>query len=224
MWRSERSFDMKTSIWHALVLALLMAPAQSAIAQNTIRIDIQNVYTVELNFGFGSATRTGTDSVGGTLTLQSDGTWKGVVDAQVNFEQEMKGLGVAVCPKDTVIVSQRLAVVATPVLVFNFTTSTPIFVRGLPDGGYLALDVKPVAQPSTPPGPCLDMHYHDPDNPNIIPLLPLNDGRWTNPPKAGYVIGMPKRGVLIYQDVTLACDRTQRSPACSEWIISVQRP
>ena len=52
---------MKSNIWRAVVLALFVAPAQLAMAQNTIQIRIKNAYAVNLNLGFGSANRRGTD-------------------------------------------------------------------------------------------------------------------------------------------------------------------
>ena len=217
---------MKSSIRSAVVLVLLMAAAQLATAQNTIRIRLTNLYRVDLNLGFGSAKRWGIDSVDGTLTLQSNGTWTGTVDAHVDFSQEMKGLGMN-CPLKRFVISQRLAVVATTVPGFNTSSQSITNRSGTANGGFLALDVKPAAAPSTPPGPCLDMHYHDPSDPSIIPLLPLNDGRWTNPPTAGYVIGLPQRGVLDYVDGTVGCNPAQAgggfSP-CSKWTIRVERP
>ena len=217
---------MKSNFWSALVPVLLMAPAQVAMAQSTIQIRIKNAYSVNLNLGFGSATRKGTDYVDGTLTLQPDGTWKGEVDARVMFDQEMKGLGMN-CPMKTFIVTQRLAVVATTVSGFNTASQSVTYQNGSANGGFFALEVKPVAAPSIPPGPCLDMHeFPDPSNPNgTLPLLPLNDGRWTNPPTAGYVIGLPRSGVLLYVDGTVACDPNQAGRiACSEWTIRVERP
>jgi len=217
---------MQSNTWIALVLVLLMDPAQLAMAQNTIQIRIKNAYAVNLNLGFGSATRAGTDYVDGTLTRQSNGTWTGEVDARVIFDQEMKGLGMN-CPKKTFIVTQRLAVVATTVPGFNTSSQSITYQNGSANGGFFALEVKPVAAPSIPPGPCLDMHeFPDPSNPNeVIPLLPLNDGRWTNPPTAGYVIGLPQRGVLLYVDGTVACDPTQAGRiACSAWTIRIERP
>lgn len=215
---------MKSTIWSALVLVLLVAPAKLAMAQNTIQIRIKNAYAVNLNLGFGSANRRGTDYVDGTLTLQSNGTWTGEVDARVIFDQEMKGLGMN-CPMRTFVITQRLAVKATTVPGFNTSTQSITYQNGSANGGFVALEVRPVAAPSIPPGPCLDMHNHVPDDPSIIPLLPLNDGRWTNPPTAGYVIGLPQRGVLLYVDGTVACDPTQPGRiACSEWTIRVERP
>ena len=217
---------MRTNIWRAVVLALFAAPAQSAMAQNTIQIRIKNAYAVNLNLGFGSANRRGTDYVDGTLTLQSDGTWTGELDARVIFDQEMKGLGMT-CPMKTFIVTQRLTVVATTVAGFNTASQSITYQSGSANGGFFALEVRPKQAPSIPPGPCLDMHeFPDPANPNgVIPLLPLNDGRWTNPPTAGYVIGLPQRGVLLYVDGTVACNPTQAGRiACSEWTIRVERP
>ena len=216
---------MNSKIWSAFVL-VLMAPAQLAIAQDTIRIRLTNLYRVDLKLGFGSAKRWGIDSVDGTLTLQANGTWTGRVNAHVDFSQEMKGLGMN-CALDRFVVSQRLDVVATTVSGFSTSSQSITNRSGIANGGFLALDVKPAAAPSRPPGPCLDMHYHDPDNPNIIPLLPLNDGRWTNPPKAGYVIGLPQRGVLEYLDGTIGCNPAQAGSGfapCSKWTIRVERP
>ena len=219
---------MTSSIGRAFVLALFLAPAQLAIAQNTMRLRLENIYMAHLNLGFGSATRAGIDSVNGALTLQADGTWTGVVDARVKFTQELKGLGVVVCPSQEFIITQRLAMVATAVPGFNTETQLITYRSGRADGGFLALEVKPVTRPSIPPGECLDMHNDVPDDPNIIPLLPLNDARWTNPPTAGYVIGLPRSGVLAYVDGTLPCDPDETgrglNPACSQWSIRVERP
>lgn len=217
---------MKSSIWRPLVLVLLMAPAQLAMAQNTIQIKIKNSYRVNLNLGFGSANRRGFDYIDGTLTLQSNGTWTGEVDASVSFWQEMKGLGMN-CPGKDFIVTQRVVVVATTVPGFNTASQSITYQNGSANGGFLALEVKPARGPSVPPGTCLDMHlYPDPVHTNgTLPLLPLNDGRWTNPPTAGYVIGLPQRGVLLYTDGTVACDPNQTGRiACSEWTIRVERP
>lgn len=208
------------------MLALLMAPAHLAIAQNTIQIRLTNLHRVTLNLGFGSAKRWGIDSVDGTLTLQSNGTWTGEVDARVDFSQEMQGLGMN-CPLKRYVIAQRLAVVATTVPGFSTATQSITYRSGSANGGFLALDVTPAARPSVPPGPCLDMHNYVPDDPSIIPLLPLNDGRWTNPPTAGYVIGLPQRGVLEYTDGTIGCDPAQTAPGwipCSKWLIRIERP
>lgn len=218
---------MKSMLWRALVLALVMAPAHRAIAQNTIQIRLTNAHRVKLNLGFGSAKRWGIDSVDGTLTLQSNGTWTGEVDAEVDFSQEMQGLGTT-CPLKRYVITQRLSVVATTVREgFNTNSQTITYRSGSANGGFLALEVKPAARPSVPPGPCLAMHNDVPGDASIIPLLPLNDGRWTNPPTAGYIIGLPQRGVLEYTDGTIGCDPTQTAPGwtpCSKWTIRIARP
>ena len=214
---------MNSHAWRAFAFVLSMATAQLAMAQNTIQIKIKNTYRVNLNLGFGSANRRGFDYVDGTLTLQANGTWTGEVDASVSFWQEMKGFGMN-CPGKDFIVTQRLAVVAKTVTGFN-NASQITYQNGSANGGFVVLEVKPATRPSVPPGPCLDMHYNNPDNPNIIPLLPLNDGRWTNPPPFGYVIGLPQRGVLLYTDGTVVCDPNHTGQvACSEWTIRIERP
>ena len=124
---------MNSKIWSAFILALLMAPAQVAIAQNTIQIKIKNSYRVNLNLGFGSANRGGFDYVDGTLTLQSNGTWTGEVDARVSFWQEMKGLGMN-CAKGSasapIIVTQRLEVVARTAPGFNTNSQSITYSSG----------------------------------------------------------------------------------------------
>ena len=218
---------MKSSIWRVLVPVLFVAPAQLAIAQNTIRIRLENRYIVVLNLGFGSGKRAGTDIVEGTLTLQADGTWKGEVRARVDFSQELKGLGMK-CPLTRFLGSQRLEVSAKTVSGFNSNSQTITYRSGRANAGFLALAVKTVEAPDiNPTGPCLDMYQNDAAD---FPLLPLNDGRWTQP-TSGYVIGLPQSGVLEYEDVTLGTslpNNPQPSgglvPASSNWTIRVERP
>jgi hypothetical protein len=217
---------MKAMIWRVVILALSLAPARLASAQNTIRIRLENKYVVYLNLGFGSAARAGTDIVSGTLTLQANGTWTGAVDADVDLSQELKGLG-RICPMGRFLGSQRLDVRAKAVSGFNSKSQTITYRSGTANGGFLELEVKPAAAPNIQQNaPCVDMYQNDQ---YALPLLPLNDGRWTQP-GSGYVIGLPQRGMLEYDDVTLAAapNNPQPSggmiPASSKWTIRVQRP
>lgn len=220
-----KEFNMKSIIWRVVVLALSLAPPQLASAQNTIRIRLENKYVVDLNLGFGSAQRAGTDIVSGTLTLQANGTWMGAVDANVDLTQELKGLGM-VCPKIPFRGSQRLDVRAKTVSGFNSKSQSITYRSGTANAGFLALEVKPAEAPNIQQNaPCIDMYQNDV---NDFPLLPLNDGRWTQP-TSGYVIGLPQSGVLEYEDITLGAAPNNPQPsggliaAASKWTIRVER-
>ena len=70
------------------------------------------------------------------------------------------------------------------------------------------------------------MYQHDA---NAAPLLPLNDGRWTQP-EYGYAIELPQSGVLVWTDATVdtldaAGNPTPGLPAnaLSNWKVRVER-
>jgi hypothetical protein len=206
---------MTSRMRRIFILALLSVAALSASAADTIRIRIENKYVARINLGFlGKGERSGTDILDGTLTLQPDGTtWKGEVDANIDMTQELKGLG-RECPKTQFTGSQRLLMRAKKAIDgFSSGSYSITNRRGTAGAGQLIIDVEPKEAPDiNPTGPCLDMYQNGP-----VPLLPLNDARWTQQP--GYVIELPRSGVLEYEDQP-HLDSTLGE---SHWVIRVER-
>lgn len=218
---------MSVNIWRVCGLALFVAAAHPAGADDSIRIRLENVYLAYIDLGFIKGSRQGTDIVEGTLTLQANGTWTGDAKATVVITQEMNGFGMD-CPAKTYSGSQRLRVSAKKVKAFVPSTQSLITYRqGTADGGFLALEIKPTtASNLDPDDPCMVLHPIELNGP---PLLPLNDGRWTQP-DAGYVIGLPLGGVLDYEDHTLKVvggnkpvEQGTLLDAHSNWRIRVER-
>lgn len=216
---------MRVILWCVLALAALVAPAEPAWAQDSARIWLENEYVAHINLGFARADRAGADTVEGVLRLQPDGTWRGEVTAKVNFEQEMKGLGIS-CPKERFVGSQKLEVSTRTVDGFNQMSQTITYRNGRPSG-FMALAVKPLEPRRMVSGTenCLTLYQ---DNRSPFRLLPLNDARW-NQPASGYIVGLPARGVLEYDDLTAQTaagpDASLALPARgnSRWKIRVER-
>jgi hypothetical protein len=170
--------------------------------------------------------------VEGELTLQPDGNWKGEGDASTNMVEEMKGLGTE-CPAKRFKSKQRLRLVARKVDGFSSNAQSISNQSGTPDAGYLALEVKPDRAPildptGDPEDPCFPDMYQSGEY-GALPLLPLNDARWTQPPY-GYIIGLPQSGVLEYDDLTIGNvfppqEEANPSPivADSKWKVRVER-
>jgi hypothetical protein len=222
--RTAEKDHVRVVLCLGLVQAALVAPTQPVTAQSSVRIWLENEYVAHINLGFAKADRAGADTVEGVLQLQADGTWSGEVRAKINFEQEMKGLGIS-CPKERFVGSQRLEVSTRSVGGFNQTSQTITYRTGRPSG-FMALAVKPLEPPTVSgTAECLTL-YQDDRSP--FPLLPLNDARW-NQPASGYIVGLPSSGVLEYDDLTAwtaaGPEASLRSPARgnSQWKIRVER-
>lgn len=215
---------MRSTVSQVLVLAALVASTRSGLAQQTLRIRLENRYVASINLGFASALRSGSDILDGTLALQSDGTWTGEVLANVNFWQEMKGLGMP-CPRTQFRVSQKLRVTARSVSGFNAKMQSVTYRSGTASG-FVALAVRP-AEPHRMNSGDPDCLSLNPDDTGAI-LLPLNDARW-NQPASGYIIGFPQSGVLEYEDVTVqpsqgpSISSTSPAEASSRWTIRIER-
>lgn len=215
---------MQVKHWCSVVVVLTAAAAGPAMAQNTMRVRIVNQYFAYINAGIGTAMRAGSDSVSGTLTLQSNGTWQGVVDAKVRFRQAMRAFGVDACPQTDYEGTQRLQLTATKATGFNAEIQTITYSAGTADGGYLELAVNPVESAAMNSTVCLSL-YQDPAY--TWALLPLNDARW-NQPTSGYIIGFPQSGVLAYTDGTVGTfssniDLSRPAEALSKWTIRIER-
>lgn len=215
---------MQRDLWRVLVLLLAAVPARPANAQDTIQVRITNQYFAYVNVGIGNAHRVGADTLTGKLTLQSNGTWQGEVDAKVTFKQAMRAFGIDACPLADYTGTQRLELTGTPVGGFNSVSQTITYSAGTADGGFLELAVRPVEAAAMNSTDCLtlyeDVRYNH-------PLLPLNDARWTQP-TSGYVIGIPQSGVLDYRDGTVQTfqtniDLSRPAEAVSSWTIRVER-
>jgi hypothetical protein len=214
---------MKALVWPVLVLSLLMAHVPVGMAQETIHIRLANAYGAQIDIGIGSAERTnGADTVEGTLTRQTDGTWTGEVQATVSFDQAMKGILARACPEQKFEGSQRLRMIGRAVSGFNSKVQTISHQSGTA-AEFLVLAVTPAGAPHMSKGDvnCLSMYtYSDGST-----LLPLNDSRWL--PEAGYTIGLPRSGVLEYDDDTI--DTTGLGAplpvkALGHWKVRVERP
>ena len=207
-----------------LALLLLTAHGPLGMAQDTIRIRLVNSYSAQINLGFAKAERTlGADTLEGTLARQTDGTWKGEVQAKVSFTQAMTGLMGQTCPKQAFQGSQRLNMSGRVVSGFNPKVQTITYRSGRATA-FLLLSVRPAAQADMTKGDlaCVSMYEYS-DNP--FPLLPLNDSRWL--PEAGYTIGVPGSGVLEYDDDTVtgtAGGQALPVTAVGRWQVRVERP
>jgi len=82
-------------------------------------VKITNHYDVVLNMGpLGGGTCKGEDRVEGTLEMQPDGTYRGIVRGYASGTQEMHGLGQS-CPSAKSEGTQELRVIGTPVASFG---------------------------------------------------------------------------------------------------------
>ncbi len=210
---------------------LLLATLVVAVAHGAeVRFRIENTYKAIIDLGFlGKGNRTGTDILEGVLVEQANGTWSGTAEASIDMTQEIHGLGMT-CKKTTFIGTQTVTVRADPETGWN-EAQTITFDQaagpGQRSGKYLGLTVDAAEVPSiTPTEPCLTMYQRDANAP---PLLPLNDGRWTQP-EYGYAIELPQSGVLVWTDATVdtldaAGNPTPGLPAnaLSNWKVRVER-
>lgn len=209
-------------------LLLAMSVATAAYGAD-LRIDITNEYVTRIDLGpLGGGKRFGTDTLVGTLVEQPDGSYEGTVAAKVDMHQELRGPFGMNCPLTHYVVEQELRVRTRPETDWN-AASTITFDRAAGPGGrsgkFVSLDVIPNEAPSVASSACLSMF--------VLPsssheLLPLNDGRWTQPGD-GYTIELPTSGVLVWRDATVntypLIGTTSPGPAdaFSKWRIEVER-
>lgn len=210
---------MTANLWRAFVAALLLSAGHPAVAADTIRIRIENNYVARLNLGFlVTGEREGTDVLDGTLTLQPNGTWVGTVTAEAHIKkQTLKGLGVT-CPEAKFKGKQPVRMIAKPE-AGGFSSGYHAITNqsGRTDAGHLILEVEALADPTIElqEGNCIDMYQARMNGPKLVPL---NDARWTQPPY-GYIIGLPRSGVLTYDDQTHA----DQALGESHWKVRVER-
>ncbi len=166
-----------------------------------IKIKITNHYDVVLNMGpLGGGTRKGEDGVEGTLTLQGDGTYRGIVKGYAKGTQELHGLGQS-CPSATSDGTQELLVIGTSVASFGPFHQAPdyVWVSGQPDGGWLSLEFFPTTRASYTQRDDCQTEIQQTDDPNKPWFLPYNDAQWTIR-HTGYGLAYPKSGKLVYKD------------------------
>lgn len=179
---------------------------------------VRNNFNVELQFGpLGRGSSDGIDQMAGSLELQPDGSYRGVVSARTHAWQFLTGLGES-CPRKESDGRQQLLVTARPVSRLNENQNRSKFEikSGLDDGGMFQLMFFPATQPSyTAKDRCQQEIWRD-DTSYRIPFLPFNDTYWT---RLGYPILIPKEGKLIYDDRS----QTQMKVGYSSWHVEVER-
>jgi hypothetical protein len=207
------------------------------VAADRIEISIANMYDVKLDMGIlGGGTRKGRDGVEGTLTLQPDGRYRGIVSGYASGTQEMKGLGQS-CARAESEGWQQLEVVGTPIGGFGPAhqaptgaaaahpltrrlTSLPSYnlISGQMNGGFLSLEFFPTsAAVYLKRDPC-QTEIQQADDPGKPWFLPFNDAQWTIA-HAGYGIALPESGTLRYYDDT----SESTIVGTSTWYIVVDR-
>lgn len=209
-------------------LLLAMSVATAAYGAD-LRIDITNEYVTRIDLGpLGGGKRSGTDTLKGTLTEQPDGSFEGTVDATIEMDQELHGLGMS-CPQTHFSGKQKLHVSTRPETGWNAASTITYDAAAGPgkrSGKFVSLDVAAL-EPATiaPSAPCLTMSRTPSSTED---MLPLNDGRWTQPGD-GYTIELPASGVLVWRDATVntypLIGTTSPGPAdaFSKWRIEVER-
>lgn len=201
-----------------------------------IRISIKDEYVAKLDFGLlGKGSRKGTDTAVGVLRRQGN-TYVGIVDAAVDSEQTLSGLGQS-CGPATYRGSQKLKVIGHPVDGFNPLVQTvdAATMTGQASNEYLALEYFPETMTSHQTSlrlpeqmlPDLEISCHTLiDTQSGIAFLPLNDTRWTMD-GGDYVIRLPSSGTIRYIDKTVpAAGGAQLGPFHAEksvWTIEVER-
>jgi hypothetical protein len=215
------------------------ATATTTPAPGGIRIAINNVYEVALDFGpLGNGSRNGSDRAEGVLKRQGS-EYVGIVDAFVVSTQAMAGL-VGGCGPLRYVDSQKLKVIGHPENGFNQLVQSvdPATMTGQASNEYLSLEFAPETATSQQ----LSLRLPEDEHPDLvvschtlidtlsgIAFLPLNDSRWTME-GGGYIIRLPSSGVLDYTDDTLAPrPNAPRLPTVpfnakkSIWTIQVER-
>jgi hypothetical protein len=201
-----------------------------------IRISIKNEYEAKLNFGpLGQGSRDGIDTADGVLRRQGT-TYAGIVDAAVDSNQALSGLGQN-CGPATYQGSQQLRVIGHPVDGFNPLVQSvdAATVTGQGSNEYLALEFSPESMTSHQTSPRLPEQMLPDlvvachtliDTLSGIAFLPLNDTRWTME-GGGYVIRLPASGTIRYTDRTVpTAGGAQLGPFNAEksvWTIEVER-
>ncbi len=209
----------------------------NANANDRIEIAIANTYNVKLDMGFlGGGTRHGYDTVEGTLTLQQDGSYRGIVRGFASGTQQLQGLGQS-CPLAESVGWQDLEVVGTPIGGFGPTHQAPTgaaathpltrrlsalpsynWISGQPDGGYLSLEFFPTTAGVYSKTDRCQTEIQQSEDPNKPYFLPFNDAQWTIA-HAGYGIALPASGTLQYFDNT----SVSTIVGTSTWYVIVER-
>lgn len=183
-----------------------------------IDLDIRNLFNVRLELGpLGNGDIFGIDRIVGSLELQSDGSYIGIVRARANGTQHLTGLGEE-CEQAESDGQQNLLVVAekAPGLQRSQDKTKFVIQEGLDDGGLLELQFRPTSQPVyAMSDKCQkDIYVEKPGY--TIPFLPFNDTRWTH---LGYIVKIPKEGKLVYEDNS----QSDMPIGYSNWTVKVER-
>jgi len=170
-------------------------------AGGSLKIKITNHYDVVLDLGpLGGGKRKGEDGVEGTLELQADGTFRGILKGYAKGTQELHGLGRS-CATATSDGTQELLAIGTPVPSFGpaHKASDYAWTSGRPDGGWLSLEFFPTTRARYAQRDPCQTEIQQTDDPNKPWFLPFNDAQWTIQ-HAGYGLALPKSGKLVYKD------------------------
>jgi hypothetical protein len=173
----------------------------------TIDVYIQNEFDVRLPLPDGlTARRRGRDTVFGTLSLQPDGTWYGLLTGQViGLLTDVKGLDKR-CPRGRIVAHQDLHVTGTvipgfgpthPDSAYDFPPAWPGAPARTPDDfpEKLSLELVPASEPFYLLGP--NRCWPDLPSPySTDKFLPFNDAQWTLD-HAGYGIAVPPEGEKV---------------------------
>ncbi len=217
-------------------MAVVTITVTAPVIGGGIRISIKNEYDAKFDFGLlGKGSRDGTDTAAGVLRRQGN-TYVGTVDAAVDSNQTVSGLGQK-CGPATYRGSQKLRVTGHPVDGFNPLVQTVdvATMTGQASNEYLALEFSPETMTShqtslRPPEqmlPDLVIACHTLiDTLSGIAFLPLNDTRWVME-GGGYVIRLPSSGTIRYIDRTVpAAGGGHLGPFHADksvWTIEVER-
>jgi len=190
-----------------------------------IHLSLENTYDVTLDISpsglSGRAHRKGTDSAQGTLTLRSDGTYRGTVLAGGEGATEMEFAG-QTC-QGTESFTQHLDVVGIPRPGGRIDSKKDVLGTGAFDGGDLSLYFYPAEEPSGNLGACQGaIEYLGPGHDGRAvdaTYAAFNDARWTRP-DLGYLIHLPASGELTYKDYH-GMDSARRVE--SSWRVEVKR-
>ena len=188
--------------WHIDVSASQPGGSQGGVSQGAaaFNIKIVNHYDVVLNMGpLGGGARKGKDRVEGTIELQADGTYRGIVKGYAKGTQAVQGLGTS-CASAGSEGTQDLLVIATPIPSFGplHEASDYVWSSGQPDG-WLSLEFFPTTRATyTQRDPC-QTEIQQVEDPSLPWFLPFNDAQWTIR-HAGYGLAYPRSGKLVYRD------------------------
>lgn len=197
-------------------------------ARDGLQLMLENHYDVALGIRdtvvLGDASAEGLEQVQGFLPRQSDGTWRGIIQASGHVTAHCDFLGQPIV--ETLDARQDILVYGTASPAPRSRSPLDVLEIGAFGDEDVHLTFYPAGPPRASDGDCLDPVFNPvgggPLGRRNLTYMWFNDARITDPTR-GYTINVADSGTLMYRDNLFAAGNNGLEGADSWWQVSVTR-